>query len=100
MSVKSVSREEILYQLCQLKQHLKERYGIKKIGIFGSVARDNADSESDIDVVVEMDPNLFLRASLKAELEAHLGQKVDVVRYRKSLKKSLKKRIDNESIYV
>lgn len=100
MKVKTISREEILYQLRQMKKYLKERYGIQKIGVFGSVARNNADSESDIDIVVEMEPNLFLRAGLKAELEKHFGQKVDVVRYRKSMKKSLKKRIDNESIYV
>jgi len=43
--------------------HLK--YGVTKIGIFGSLARDQAGHDSDIDIVVEMYPDLFRRVCLK-----------------------------------
>ncbi|MEA3282647.1 MAG: nucleotidyltransferase domain-containing protein [Euryarchaeota archaeon] len=57
---------------------MKGRYGITRLGIFGSVARDVAADERDADVVVEMAPDLFGRASLKEELETILEAKVDL----------------------
>ena len=74
-------REVALKVLMEHKQELKERYGVTWLGIFGSAARDEAADESDVDVVVEMAPDLFGMVSLKEELEAILGAKVDLVRY-------------------
>jgi uncharacterized protein len=86
--------------LAQISPELRVKYGVTKIGIFGSVARDQAGPDSDIDIVVEMYPDLFKRVCLKMELEFLLGKKVDVVRYRKRMNWFLKKRIDNEGLYV
>ena len=61
-------REAALKLLREHKQELKERYGITRLGIFGSVARDEAADESDVDMVVEMAPDLFGRVSIKEEL--------------------------------
>jgi predicted nucleotidyltransferase len=47
-----------------------------------------------------MEPNLFLRADLKAELTLRLGRPVDVVRYRQGMNSRLKRRIDHEAHYV
>ena len=93
-------RKRILATLAQISPVLREKYGVTKIGIFGSVARDQAGPDSDIDIVVEMYPDLFKRVYLKMELEFVLGKKVDVVRYRKRMNLFLKKRIDNEGLYV
>jgi uncharacterized protein len=93
-------RKRILATLAQISPLLREKYGVTKIGIFGSVARDQAGPDSDIDIVVEMYPDLFKRVCLKMELESVLGKKVDVVRYRKRMNWFLKKRIDNEGLYV
>ena len=93
-------RKQILAVLKELSPVLREKYGVTKIGIFGSVARGQAESSSDVDIVVEMRPDLFKRASLKAELEFILGEKVDVVRYRHGMNKLLKRRIDSEGLYV
>jgi predicted nucleotidyltransferase len=95
-----MSRDEVLRELRHMKDEFKERYGVTRIGIFGSVARSEIKTDSDVDVVVEMKPNLFMRASLKAELESHFGKSVDVVRYRKSMNRYLKARIDRDALYV
>ena len=67
-------REAELKVLRGHKPELEERYGITRLGIFGSVARDEAAGESDVDVVVEMAPDLFGRVRLKEELETILGK--------------------------
>ncbi|HQX76002.1 MAG TPA: nucleotidyltransferase domain-containing protein [Thermoflexales bacterium] len=81
MNADVISRKEVLRQLSALKEPLRFRFGVTRLGIFGSVARGDANNQSDIDVVVEMAPNLFLRAALKVELESLLHHPVDVVRF-------------------
>ena len=94
-------RREIALKLLQEhKREFEERYGVTRLGIFGSVARDEAADESDVDVVVEMAPDLLGRASLKEELETILGVKVDLVRYWRRMNHYLKRRIDREAHYV
>jgi predicted nucleotidyltransferase len=100
MSPNAMSRNDILRELRLVKEELKARYGVTRIGIFGSVARGETKTESDLDVVVEMKPNLFMRAGLKAELESRLGKSVDVVRYRQGMSRHLKERIDRDALYV
>ena len=93
-------RDAALKVLREHKTELEARYGVTRLGIFGSVARDEAADESDVDVVVEMVPDLFRRVSLKDELEAILGAKVDLVRYWRRMNHYLKRRIDKEACYV
>jgi predicted nucleotidyltransferase len=93
-------REQVLKLLREHKQEFKGRYGVTRLGIFGSVARDEADDCSDVDVVVEMAPDMFARANLKEELETILRAKVDVVRYWQRMNHYLKRRIDREAYYV
>jgi predicted nucleotidyltransferase len=100
MIINSLDREYILSELRALKLELATRYDISRIGLFGSVARNEANDSSDIDIVVDMQPNILKRASLKAELEARFGRKVDVVRYRNSMNHYLKAQIDREAIYA
>ncbi|MFQ3618999.1 MAG: nucleotidyltransferase family protein [Cyanobacteriota bacterium] len=91
---------DVIQKLHCLKPELEQRYGITRIGIFGSVARSEAHSGSDIDIVIEMAPDLLKRASLKAELELLFGRNVDVVRYWHGMNRFLKMRIDKEAVYV
>jgi predicted nucleotidyltransferase len=100
MSPNAVSRDEVLHELRNVKEEFKVRYGVTRIGIFGSVARSEIKTDSDVDVVVEMKPNLFLRVGLKAELESRFGKSVDVVRYRQGMNCHLKARIDRDALYV
>jgi predicted nucleotidyltransferase len=95
-----MTKSEILVQLQSVKSELAERYAITQIGIFGSVARNEDHQTSDIDVVVQMSPDLLKRVGLKAELEKLFGREVDVIRYRDSMNPYLKARIDRDVIYV
>ena len=81
-------------------QDLSARYGLVRLGIFGSAARDQMTDTSDIDVIVEMPPDLFQLIGLKQELEELLDRPVDIVRYREQMNGFLKERIDREAIYV
>jgi len=60
-----------------------QRHGVKKAGVFGSVVRAEAGTDSDLDVLVELAPeaSLFALIALKLDLEEELGMKVDVVEY-------------------
>ena len=66
-------REEIL--------HIAARHGARNVRVFGSVARGEADAQSDIDLLVEFEPDRSLldHAALWLELQELLGCKVDVV---------------------
>lgn len=66
-------REEIL--------RIAAKHGAHNVRVFGSVARGEADEKSDIDLLVEFEPerSLLDHAGLVAELEELLGRKVDVV---------------------
>ena len=96
----TIKSNDVIEKLRHLKPELKKRYGVTCIGIFGSVARNEAQSGSDIDIVVDMAPDLLKRVSLKAELELLFGKKVDVVRYWHGMNYYLKARIDQEAVYV
>ena len=96
-----LSRREVLDILGRHKAEVGERYGITALGVFGSVARDEAGQQSDVDVVYQTDsPNLFRAVHLKRELEAILHRRVDVVRWRERIDPRLKARIAREAVYV
>ena len=74
------SREEIIDLLRQAKPELVRRYGIKWLWLFGSYARGEQDEESDVDIVVEVDPSIGLRfVDLAEDLESLLGLRTEVV---------------------
>lgn len=84
------STSEYLALLKQFKDSKGMTYGIKKIGLFGSVARGEHHEGSDVDVCFEGNAmGLFTMARLKGELETLFGCNVDVVRFRKQLGNTL-----------
>lgn len=96
-----MKRKDALRRLAELKPRLAEHYGVRRLGVFGSTARDEATEGSDVDVVVELvRPDLFLMVHLKEELEAALGVSVDVLRDRDSLAPGIRNRIEKEAVYV
>jgi predicted nucleotidyltransferase len=58
-----------------------ERHGVKKIAIFGSYARDEANPESDVDILVEFcdRKSLLDLVGIEQELADALGLKVDLL---------------------
>ena len=75
------------------------KHGARNVRIFGSVARGDANPGSDIDVLVELEPDRTLldHAALLLELEALLGCKVDVVTT-PGLRPRIRERILREAI--
>jgi len=90
--------------LRELRNHLSlfgKLYGVTKIGVFGSAARDELRQNSDIDVVVEMrEPDLFYLVHIKETLEKDFQRPVDIIRYRNKMNRYLKARIDREAHYA
>jgi predicted nucleotidyltransferase len=99
--VNPVNRNNVVNIISRFKAENLNKYGIKKIGIFGSAALNLGSPTSDIDVVVELEkPDMFCLIGIKQDLEALLNMPVDIVRYRKSMNKYLKQRIDADAVYV
>lgn len=86
-----------------LTEHQKElsKYGVKSIAIFGSVARAEEKSTSDVDLLVEFDQpvGLFLFVDLRDYLQALLDHNVDLVT-KQALHPQLKEQILKELQYV
>jgi len=90
-----------IQMLKNLKPILYEKYGIKKFAIFGSVARGDNNTKSDIDIaILESDKkDLFLLFEAKEFLEKKLNTKVDLGDF-DSMKTFIKNRIKKDFIYV
>jgi len=86
-------REEIL--------RIAKEHGAYNVRLFGSVARGEADSKSDLDLLVEMEPgrSLLDLGGLWSELNSLLGVKVDVVT-EKGLKKRIRERVLKEAVPI
>lgn len=78
-----------------------ERYGAKKVGLFGSFIRGETREDSDIDILVEIESDISLLdfVGIKLEIEEALGRKVDLVEYN-TIKPLLKERILNEQVVL
>ena len=93
--------KDCLDKLKLFKQMFGSKYGIIRLGIFGSVVRNENTENSDIDIVVELNnPTLQLMYELKQALKDIFSCEVDLVRFRNSLRPLLKSNIEKEAIYV
>ena len=96
-----MTRKDILQLLAKFQRDRRDEFGIVRLGIFGSTARDQFSDESDVDVVVQLvHPDLFALIGIQQELEAVLQRPVDVVRYRENMNAFLKQRIQQQAVYV
>ncbi|MFA6316496.1 MAG: nucleotidyltransferase family protein [Elusimicrobiota bacterium] len=87
-----------------LRQHLPQlsaEFGVKRAGVFGSFARGEQRSGSDVDILVEFRSpiSLFRFMDLEERFRSLLGIKVDVVS-RGALKPRIGRRILKEVVYV
>ena len=91
------SQDEILSLMRRYKPTAQKKYGMTRIGIFGSVARGEQTDDSDVDVCYEGEaPSLLTLDKIQVEL----GCRVDLVRVRDNMNSLLRKRILSEGIYV
>jgi len=96
--------DEIIEKIKMNYPYLSSEFGVKKIGIFGSVAKHTHSETSDIDVVVEFERPIGLKFIMLAEyMENLLGRKVDVLTkegIRNIRVKNISSDIQNNIIYV
>ena len=95
------STSEILLLLKSFKPKAVEKYGFTCLGIFGSTARGEQTENSDVDIYYEGKAlSLLTLDRIQQELADLLGCSVDLVRIRENMNATLKKRIQNEGIYI
>lgn len=84
------TKEEILNTLTALKPELAREYGVSYLALFGSYARGDQREDSDVDILVEVNPEIGLRfVELADFLENNLGIKVEIVSSRAVNKRHL-----------
>jgi predicted nucleotidyltransferase len=95
------STSEYINILRSYRAQNASKYGIIRMGIFGSVARGEQTEDSDVDVCLETsNPNIFALVHIKEDLQNLFGCPVDIVRMREKMDALLRNRIEKEGIYV
>ncbi|TAL37003.1 MAG: hypothetical protein EPN93_06125 [Spirochaetes bacterium] len=96
-------REDIIKFLEEHKAFMLKEYRVTRIGVFGSIARNEYSDQSDIDLIVEFEtdtPDLFeLKSRLRYYIHENLSREVDICR-EKYLKPFARDAILRETIYV
>jgi uncharacterized protein len=96
-----MGKKEIIDIIRGSKQEIEARYGVQRLGLFGSYVREQQRKRSDIDIIVSFNReiDLFDFIDLREFLEARLHAKVDLV-MESALKPAIGKRILAEVEYV
>jgi predicted nucleotidyltransferase len=97
----NLTQTELLEKLTNVKDELRQQFGIEEIALFGSYARDEADDESDVDIVIlkSSKKNFFLRMKAMAFLKEYLQKDVDMGHFG-SMRTFIKNRIKKDLIVV
>jgi len=96
-----MGKQEIIKIIRNKKPEMESRYGVQRLGLFGSHVRGSQRKKSDIDILVTFnrDIDLFDFLDLREYLESQLQAKVDLV-METALKPAIGKRILSEVEYV
>jgi predicted nucleotidyltransferase len=92
-------------QIDELRQRRKEilgiaaRHGATRVRVFGSVARDQADSKSDVDFLVDLEAgrSLFDLGGLLMDLREARGRDIDVVT-ENGLQERMRRKVLDEAV--
>ena len=95
-----ITKEEILRTLAKDKSELQKQFKVHKLALFGSYARGEQQVDSDVDILVEVDPSIGLEfVTLAQRIEKLLRVEVDLVSSRAVTSKAMEF-IEPELIYV
>jgi uncharacterized protein len=96
-----MKKSEVIQILKSHRKELEEHFNVSSLSLFGSVARDEASADSDVDLLVEFSKpvGLFQFIELQQRLEELLDCKVDLSTSR-SLKPRIKEQVLQEAIRV
>lgn len=96
-----MTQEEIIDFLSTHKEEMHQRFGVIKIGLFGSYARGEAREDSDIDIAVELTGDRLFRKFFALESFLAFGLKKEIdLGVESSLKPLVRERIIKEIKYV
>jgi predicted nucleotidyltransferase len=86
-----ITKEEIIKTLSKEKNKLQIQFKVSRLALFGSFARGDQRADSDVDILVEVDPSIGLEfVTLAERLEKALGVSVDLVSSRSISTKAMK----------
>jgi len=96
-----MNRHHVIQRLSELKPKLQAEFGLKKLALFGSIARDEGVETSDLDLLVDFDGPARSKQFFGAQflIEDQLKCKVDMVT-EKALRKELRPYIEKDLIVV
>jgi len=96
-----MNRQQALALLRRSKSDLRLRFGVSRLALFGSMARDRASSDSDVDILVGFDGPATSKRYFGVQfyLEDLLGRPVDLVT-EKALRRELRPYIERDRIDV
>ncbi len=98
-----LTNKEILLYLRSNKDLFAKEFEVREIGLLGSFARNEQTSDSDIDILIDMDPdakNIFeKRMALREKISKHFGRSVDVC-HKKAIKPVFKELVFKDLIYT
>jgi predicted nucleotidyltransferase len=96
------SKEEMVAYLKKNKTFFHDKFGVTRMGIFGSFVRGGQTRSSDIDMIVEIEKgrkNIHTFLQLRRFLERELAKKIDLG-FEHSLKPIVRDKIKDQIIYV
>ena len=98
-----INSKQILDYLSLNKDRYQKEYHLTKIGIFGSLAREEQTNKSDIDIIVEFEENTpdlyYIKQKIRNEIESKFNLSVDICR-EKYIKPIFKTQILSEAKYA
>lgn len=98
--MKQLNQQDILNYLRENRDLLEREFGVTKIALFGSYARNEAHENSDIDLLIEAKVHSYRnRFYLKEHLENHFNRKIDIG-YFSSIRSIIRLQIEKELIYA
>lgn len=100
-SIISLKKSAVLDILRKYKEQNTEKYGITKLGLFGSYARGEQTPSSDIDICVSIEPpSLFKLGGIHSDLKELFNKEIDLVSLTGTLKPDFIKELNKDVIYV
>ena len=96
-----MEREYVLRLLAEHKATLAERFAVSRLALFGSIVRDDAHADSDVDILIDFDGPATSKRYFGVQfyLEDLLGCPVDLVT-EKALRPELRPYVEREAVHV
>lgn len=93
-------RQECIDRIKANEDYITSQFEVKSLRLFGSLARNQQRESSDVDICVEMPPDMFQLIGLKQYLEELLGCDVDVIRMHRNIDNFLLNQFEKDGIYI